>query len=131
MSMKGDPNSPSGSNKVSSPKPQPGIPDTRVPASGGNKAIPPKAQPTDQIVRAPGYQAEAPKYIAEHMVKVGETLTHISLKYYGTVEKAYWQLIYNNNKEVIGPNMELMQAGITLKIPELPHGMKNVPKPRK
>ena len=61
----------------------------------------------------------ATKVIGEHTVKEGETLTHISLKFYGEEGKPFWQYLYEFNKRVIGPNMKLMKPGMKLKIPEL------------
>ena len=60
------------------------------------------------------------KYIAEHTVNAGETLSHISLKYYGSAAKDKWMLIYEANKGVIGDNPNIIRAGQVLKIPELP-----------
>lgn len=63
--------------------------------------------------------AAAPKFIAEHTVAAGETLSHISLKYYGSAVKEKWMLIYEANKAAIGDNPNLIRTGLVLKIPEL------------
>ena len=60
------------------------------------------------------------KYIAEHKVAAGETLGHISLKYYNSAVKDKWMVIYEANKEVIGENPGMLKVGQVLKIPELP-----------
>jgi len=68
--------------------------------------------------------ASAPKEIAEHTVSGGETLSHISLKYYGSATKPHWMVIYEANKALIGDNPNRLKRGITLKIPELPAELK-------
>jgi nucleoid-associated protein YgaU len=61
----------------------------------------------------------APKYIAEHTVAAGETLSHISLKYYGSAVKEKWMVIYEANKAIIGDDPGRIRRGQVLKIPEL------------
>ena len=51
---------------------------------------------------ASAQQAAAPKFIAKHELKADETLSHLSLKYYGHATPPYWRLIYEANKKVIG-----------------------------
>jgi len=74
----------------------------------------PTFQPMDEI---PNYKPE--KYIAEHTVGGGETLSHIALKYYGSAVKEKWMIIYEANKAVIGENPNIIRSGQVLKIPEL------------
>lgn len=50
----------------------------------------------------------------KHVVSKGDTLTGISLKYYGTSKR--WMEIYEANKERI-PDKNNMKIGITLNIP--------------
>lgn len=57
--------------------------------------------------------------IAEHTVEAGETLSHISLKYYNSAVKDKYMIIYQANKEVIGDNPNLIKPGMVLKIPKL------------
>ena len=64
------------------------------------------------------------KVIAEHTVKSGETLSHLSLKYYGSAVREYWMHIYEFNKDLIGDNPSMVREGLTLSIPELPEEMK-------
>jgi nucleoid-associated protein YgaU len=66
----------------------------------------------------------APKFIAEHTLTAEETLSHLSLKYYGHATQPYWMLIYEVNKDVVGDNPNHVRAGMKLKIPELPAEMK-------
>jgi nucleoid-associated protein YgaU len=66
----------------------------------------------------------AAKTISEHVVVGGDTLSHISLNYYGSATKPYWMVIYEANKELIGDNPNKLKRGITLKIPELPAELK-------
>jgi nucleoid-associated protein YgaU len=51
-----------------------------------------------------------------HTVAAGETLSHISLKYYKTANR--WKEIYEANKDVIGENHNLIKPGQELVIPE-------------
>ena len=68
--------------------------------------------------------AAAVKVIAHHRVTGDETLSHLSLKYYGHTTEPYWRLIYEFNKEKIGPNHKNIYDGLVLDIPELPASMK-------
>jgi nucleoid-associated protein YgaU len=61
-----------------------------------------------------------PKLIAEHKLVVNETLSHLSLKYYGSAVRDYWWVIYEANKDIIGPNYNAIKIGMVLKIPVLP-----------
>ena len=61
--------------------------------------------------------AEAAKYIGEHTVVSGDNLSYISKQYYGST--AHWKLIYEENKEVIGDNPNLIRVGQVFKIPRL------------
>jgi nucleoid-associated protein YgaU len=61
-----------------------------------------------------------PKFIAEHKVAAGETLSDLSLKYYGSATKEKWMMIYAANKAVIGDNPNRIRTGQVLKIPALP-----------
>lgn len=69
--------------------------------------------------------AAKPKFIAEHKVKDGETLSHLSLKYYGSAARPFWMLIYEANKETIGANPSIIRTGMDLNIPELPQELKD------
>jgi nucleoid-associated protein YgaU len=51
----------------------------------------------------------------KHTVAEGETLSHISLKYYGSATR--WQEIYEANKGVIGDNPNKIYVGQELVIP--------------
>jgi nucleoid-associated protein YgaU len=59
------------------------------------------------------------KIKAVHTVAKGETLSDISLKYYGSAVKEKWMKIYEANKDVIGDNPNLIVTGQVLKIPEV------------
>jgi len=67
--------------------------------------------------------AQAPKFIAEHTVQEGETLSHIALKYYGNATRPYWEVIHTANIETI-PNAGMIKPGQVLNIPELPEDLK-------
>jgi nucleoid-associated protein YgaU len=70
-------------------------------------------------------EAAAPKFIAEHTLTAEETLSHLSLKYYGHATKPYWMVIYEANKDVIGDNPNRVRPGLEIKIPELPEELKD------
>jgi nucleoid-associated protein YgaU len=59
------------------------------------------------------------KYLGEHKVAAGETLSALAQRYYGTGDQAHWMLIYNENRDVIGSNPELIRTGQSLRIPRL------------
>ncbi len=56
-------------------------------------------------------------FIARHEVNKDDTLSGIALKYYGSAAKDLWMLISEANKDVIGPNPNLLRPGIVLQIP--------------
>lgn len=79
----------------------------------------PVAKPV-MAVNAP-FKADSTSYKivgtkATHTIKSGETLTKVSLRYYGT--KALWPYIVKHNKAVI-KNPDNVPYGTTIKIPEL------------
>jgi nucleoid-associated protein YgaU len=59
-------------------------------------------------------------YIAEHTMKPDESLSHLALKYYGSAVREKWMIIYEANKEAIGPDPAHVKPGTVLKIPKLP-----------
>jgi len=65
-------------------------------------------------------EAAKPKIIAVHELTSEETLSHLSLKYYGHATKPYWMVIYEANKDVVGDNPNLVHRGMMIEIPELP-----------
>lgn len=66
-------------------------------------------------------QAKAvPKYIAQHKVVAGDTMSGLALKYYGSAVREKWMHIYEANKELIGDNPAFIKVGQTLNIPEAP-----------
>jgi hypothetical protein len=54
--------------------------------------------------------------LRRHTVQAGETLSHLSLKYYGTANR--WREIYEANQDLIGQNPNMIYAGQELIIPE-------------
>ncbi len=62
----------------------------------------------------------ATEYIAEHTLGYDETLSHLALKYYGSAVREMWMIIYEANKDVIGPDPGHVHPGTVLKIPKLP-----------
>lgn len=59
------------------------------------------------------------KIMAVHTVAEGETLSEISLKYYGSAVKEKYMIIYEANKDVIGDDPNLIVTGQVLEIPEI------------
>lgn len=59
----------------------------------------------------------AENYIAQHEVNNDDTLSGLALHYYGSAAKELWMLIYEANKDVIGPNPNILRPGIVIKIP--------------
>ena len=56
--------------------------------------------------------------IAKHTVAEGETLGHIAKHYYDNAN--LYPIIYEANKEVIGPNADMIKVGMVLVIPVKP-----------
>ncbi len=73
---------------------------------------------------APAGGRAAPAASKTHVVAADETLSHLSLKYYGSAAKPYWMVIYDANKGTIGDNPNRIRAGMELVIPELPADLK-------
>lgn len=65
-------------------------------------------------------EKEEPKYIAEHKVVAGDTMSGLALKYYGSAAQENWMHIYEANKELIGDNPAFIKVGQVLNIPEPP-----------
>ena len=63
------------------------------------------------------------KIKATHILASGETLSGLSLRYYGHATEPYWRLIANANKELVGVDGRKGQPGMSLKIPALPASM--------
>lgn len=57
------------------------------------------------------------RYLAEHTVVSGDSLSAIAKRYYGSGDQAHWMLIYNENRNVIGPDPARIQVGQKLLIP--------------
>jgi nucleoid-associated protein YgaU len=77
-----------------------------------------------QDIQAANKARNAPKIIAKHKLTAEETLSHLSLKYYGHATRDYWMVIYEANKEQIGDNPAHVRVGMELLIPELPDNLK-------
>ncbi len=56
--------------------------------------------------------------LAKHTVGPNDTLSALALKYYGNASQEMWMKIYEANKDVIGPNPNVLRPGIVLNIPE-------------
>jgi nucleoid-associated protein YgaU len=73
---------------------------------------------SENILSAKPTQAKV-EYIAEHVMKADETLSHLALKYYGSAIRDKWMIIYEANKEAIGPDPAHVRPGTVIKIPKL------------
>lgn len=65
-------------------------------------------------------EEKEPKYIAQHKVVAGDTMSGLALKYYGSAVREKWMHIYEANKELIGDNPAFIKVGQVLNIPEPP-----------
>ena len=84
-----------------------------TPAKTENKVI--RQQPSTSVyLDSASYKITGTK--TKYMVKEGETLTRVSLRFYGT--KAMWPYIVKHNPDVI-KNPNNVPYGTTIKIPEL------------
>jgi LysM repeat protein len=117
------------------PKPKPAAKPAAKPAP--RQAVRPASKPTSKAVgkkptaaarprptaSMPAIPSQAPvkkeEFLAEHTVAAGETLSHISLKYYNSAAKTKYMLIYEANKAVIGDNPNVIVPGQVLNIPKL------------
>ena len=54
-----------------------------------------------------------------HVVQPGENLSMIAQAYYGPEHASHWITLYNFNRELIGDNPDMIQAGIELLIPDI------------
>jgi colicin import membrane protein len=63
--------------------------------------------------------APAKTYIAEHTVVSGDSLSGIAKKFYGSTARDKWMAIYEENKDIIGDNPNLIHPGQVFKIPKL------------
>lgn len=74
--------------------------------------------------QAAAAEAAKAKIIATHKLTSKESLSHLALQYYGHATEPYWRLIYEANKDAIGPNPNKVRVGTLLEIPVLPDSMK-------
>jgi nucleoid-associated protein YgaU len=65
---------------------------------------------------------EGPEIIAEHEIVMGDTLSHISKKYYGSAY--HYPFLHEFNKDVIGDDPNVIKVGTVIKIPKLPDDKK-------
>jgi len=67
--------------------------------------------------------------LVKHVVKSGETWTHLALKYYGRSIEPFWRHIYEYpaNKTLVGDDYRKLRPGMEIVIPELTEELKNMP----
>ena len=86
---------------------------TKTPVSSVKTATTPAKTPVSTVKPTP---EKAPvEYIATVVLKPGDRLNLLSLKYYG--DKIFWVYIYQANKSAI-PNPDNVPAGTTIRIPK-------------
>ena len=85
-----------------------------------------KKEEAQFVVKGSARKAKAePKIIATHTVTDKDTLSHVSLKYYGNATRPYWMVIFEANKDVLGDEPPgKFYPGVEVKIPELPEELK-------
>lgn len=69
------------------------------------------------------HELNGERFLAAHLVGFKDTLSGIAYEYYGKASESYYHLIYEANKEIIGPNKNLLRPGQTLNIPKLPEDL--------
>ncbi|HUF37312.1 MAG TPA: LysM peptidoglycan-binding domain-containing protein [Anaerolineales bacterium] len=96
-------------------------PPTRTTAVPGKiqRSLQPRTKGTTGARPLGSASRAATEYMAEHTVVSGETLSHISLKYYNSAIKPKYMVIYEENKDVIGDDPNRIIPGMVLKIPKL------------
>ncbi|MEQ9459841.1 MAG: LysM domain-containing protein [Phycisphaeraceae bacterium] len=60
----------------------------------------------------------APRAVQRHTIRPGESLSSISVRYYGTA--THWRVIFNANRSSIGPDPNAVRAGMSIVIPSVP-----------
>ena len=70
-------------------------------------------------------EAEAKKKAIEeatvkHVWTNEDTYAKLAFKYYGSIKKPFYMLIYEHNKAIIGDNMNSIKTGTEIEIPPLP-----------
>ena len=90
-------------------------------SSGVAGTVKPKSKGTGSLASIYAGQKKGSKFIAEHTVKKGDTLSAIAKKYYGSATKPLWEVIQKAN-DIKDAN--LIYPGQVFKIPELPPDLK-------
>ncbi|WP_428386866.1 LysM peptidoglycan-binding domain-containing protein [Mucisphaera sp.] len=60
----------------------------------------------------------APEPVQRHVIRPGESLSSISVRYYGTASQ--WRTIFNANRGSIGSDPNAIRAGMSIVIPSVP-----------
>lgn len=56
----------------------------------------------------------------KHVWTNDDTYASLAFKYYGSIKKPFYMLIYEHNKHIIGDNMNSIKTGTEIEIPPLP-----------
>lgn len=78
--------------------------------------------------KAPVAGGPTPKVLlgptVKHVWTRKDTYAELAFKYYGSMEEAYWRLIYDTNKDIIGNHPNDIKVGLEISIPPLPPELK-------
>ena len=89
-----------------------------TPAVAPNEPVAEATPVTDAPPTASLPADDTPASVQTHVVQPGEFLKQLAVRYYGDEE--LWTLIYEANVASIGPDPDLLPAGIELVIPSAP-----------
>lgn len=76
-------------------------------------------------VDAAAKEAAAKAAVVKHVWTNQDTYAELAFKHYGSMKEAYWRLIYDHNKEIIGAHPNNIKTGTEIEIPPLPEELKN------
>ena len=65
-------------------------------------------------------EAAAKAAIVKHVWTNQDTYAELAYKHYGSMKEAYWRLIYEHNKHIIGDHPNHIKTGTEIEIPPLP-----------
>ena len=90
---------------------------TAKPAAKPKRVV--KERPTMPKKKVSKFDKVSSKYIATHTIESGESLSYIAKKYYDSGSRENWMKIYEENKELIGDDPNMIQPGQVLRIPRI------------
>jgi hypothetical protein len=60
----------------------------------------------------------------KHVWTNEDTYASLAFEHYGSIKEAYWRLIYEHNKDIIGDHPNHIKTGTEIEIPPLPDNLK-------